>query len=41
MAVKKSSDELEKYRMVQQKLEKEQSLKEIEEDILKIKKLEK
>ena len=39
MAVKKSSDELEKYRMVQQKLEKEQSLKEIEEDILKIKKL--
>ncbi len=40
-AVKKSSDELEKYRMVQQKLEKEQSLKEIEEDILKIKKLEK
>lgn len=36
MAVKKSSDELEKYRLMQQKIEKEQSLKEIEEDIKKI-----
>lgn len=38
MALKKSGDEFEKYRLAQKELEKEQSLKELEEDIKKIKK---
>ena len=38
MALKKSSDEFEKYKSEQRKSEKEQSLKEIEEDIQKLKK---
>lgn len=37
MALKKSSEELEKYRLSQKVLEKEQSLKELEEDIKKLK----
>jgi len=35
-ALKKSSEEFEKYRIVQNAIEKEQSLKEIEEDIKKL-----
>ena len=37
MALKKSGEELEKYRLAQKALEKEQSLKELEEDIKKLK----
>ncbi len=37
MALKKSSEELEKYRLTQKALEKEQSLKELEQDIKKLK----
>jgi hypothetical protein len=37
MAVEKSSIELEKFRIAQKKIEKEQSLKELEQDIKKIK----
>ena len=37
-AIKKSSDEFEKYRLQQATIEKEQSLKEIEEDIKRLKK---
>lgn len=37
MALKKSVEELEKYRLAQKALEKEQSLKELEEDIKKLK----
>ncbi len=36
MALQKSGDELEKYKLVQKKTEKEQSLKEIESDIIKM-----
>lgn len=36
-ALKKSNEEYQKYMIVQQELEKEQSLKEIEEDIKKLK----
>jgi hypothetical protein len=38
IALKKSVDEFEKYKIVQKSIEKEQSLKEIEEDIKKLKK---
>lgn len=38
MALEKSAAELEKYRAVQKELEKEQSIKELEEDIKKLKK---
>lgn len=38
MALKKSGDEFDKYQITQKALEKEQSLKEIEEDIKKLKK---
>ncbi|MEO9258262.1 MAG: virulence RhuM family protein [Crocinitomicaceae bacterium] len=38
MALKKSADELEKYRSTLKEVEKEQSLKELEEDIKKLKK---
>jgi len=38
MALEKSEEEFEKYRLVQKKIEKEQSLKEIEEDIKRLKK---
>ena len=38
MALTKSGDEFEKYRLAQKELEKEQSLKELEEDIKKFKK---
>lgn len=38
MALKKSTDEFEKYKISQKAIEKEQSLKEIEEDIKKLKK---
>jgi hypothetical protein len=38
MAVNKSENEFEKYRIEQAKIEKEQSLKEIEEDIKRLKK---
>ncbi|MCK9321425.1 MAG: virulence RhuM family protein, partial [Bacteroidales bacterium] len=38
MALKKSEEEFEKYQISQKILEKEQSLKELEEDIKKIKK---
>ncbi len=41
MALQKSSDEFEKYKIEQKKIEKEQSLKEIESDIEKLKKLKK
>lgn len=41
MAVKKSENELEKYRETQKAIEKEQSLKELEQDIKKLKKKEK
>jgi hypothetical protein len=37
MALKKSSEEYEKYKITQVEMEKEESLKEIEEDIKKIK----
>ena len=37
MAVEKSSIELEKFRIAQKALEKEQSLRELEQDIKKIK----
>ena len=37
-ALKKSSEEFEKYRLQQVTIEKEQSLKEIEEDIKRLKK---
>lgn len=37
MALKKSGEELEKYRLTQKKIEREQSLKELEEDIKKLK----
>jgi hypothetical protein len=37
MALKKSSEELEKYRLTQKALEKEQSLKELENDIKQLK----
>lgn len=37
MALKKSSEEYEKYRITQIEMEKEESLKEIEEDIKKLK----
>lgn len=37
MALKKSGEEFEKYRLTQKALEKEQSLKELEEDIIKLK----
>lgn len=37
MALEKSEKEYEKYRLVQKEIEKEQSLKEIEEDIQKLK----
>ena len=37
MAVEKSVVELEKFRVVQKTMEKEQSLKELEQDIKKIK----
>lgn len=36
MAVEKSEKELEKYRITQKSIEKEQSLKELEQDIKKI-----
>jgi hypothetical protein len=36
MALKKSSEELEKYRLSQKSLEKEQSLKELEQDIKRL-----
>jgi hypothetical protein len=36
--LKKSGEEFEKYKIVQKEIEKEQSLKEIEEDIKKLKK---
>ncbi len=39
IALKKSGEEFEKYKMVQKTIEKEQSLDEIEEDIKKLKKL--
>jgi hypothetical protein len=38
MAVKKSEEEFEKYKQTQQQFEREQSLKEIEADIKKLKK---
>jgi len=38
MALKKSEEEYEKYKNVQKEIETEQSLKEIEEDIKKLKK---
>jgi hypothetical protein len=38
IALKKSGEEFEKYKIVQKEIEKEQSLKEIEEDIKKLKK---
>ena len=38
MALQKSGEEYEKYRIAQKAIEKEQSLKEIEEDIKKLKK---
>lgn len=38
MALKKAAEELEKYRLAQKTLENEQSLKELEEDIKKLKK---
>lgn len=38
MALKKSGEEFEKYRLAQKELEREQSLKEIEEDIKRLKK---
>ncbi len=38
MALKKSEEEYEKYQQTQKALEKEQSLKELEEDIKKLKK---
>ena len=41
IALKKSEEEFEKYKVVQKTLEKEQSLKEIEEDMKKLKKTEK
>ena len=37
-ALKKSSEEFEKYRLVQKEMEKEQSIKELEEDLKKLKK---
>lgn len=37
MALKKSDEELEKYRLTQKTVEREQSLKELEEDIKKLK----
>ena len=40
-ALKKSSEEFEKYRLVQKEMEKEQSIKELEEDLKKLKKPEK
>lgn len=41
MALKKSEEEFEKYRITMAEKEKEQSLKEIEEDIKRLKKPEK
>lgn len=41
IALKKSEEEFEKYKTVQKALEKEQSLKEIEEDLKKLKKTKK
>lgn len=41
IALKKSGEEFEKYKIVQKEIEKDQSLKEIEEDIKKLKKPEK
>ncbi|MEZ4830364.1 MAG: cell filamentation protein Fic, partial [Bacteroidia bacterium] len=38
MALKKSGEEFEKYRLAKKAVEKEQSLKELEEDIKKLKK---
>jgi hypothetical protein len=38
MALKKSGEEFEKYQLAQKASEKEQSLKELEEDIKKLKK---
>jgi hypothetical protein len=38
MALKKSGEEYEKYRLTQKEQEREQSLKEIEEDIKRLKK---
>ena len=38
IALKKSREEFEKYKIVQKSIEKEQSLKEIEEDIKQLKK---
>jgi hypothetical protein len=38
IALKKSGEEFEKYKIVQKAIEKEQSLKEIEEDIKKLNK---
>jgi hypothetical protein len=40
-ALKKSSEEFEKYRLVQKEIDKEQSIKELEEDLKKLKKPEK
>ncbi len=40
-ALKKSGEEFEKYQLAQKAIEKDQSLKELEEDIIKLKKLEK
>lgn len=37
MALKKSGEEFEKYRLTQKTVEREQSLKELEEDIKKLK----
>ena len=41
MALKKSGEEFEKYRLAQKVLEKEQSLRELEEDIKKLNRLKK
>jgi hypothetical protein len=41
MALKKTGEEYEKYQLTQKALEREQSLKELEEDIKKLKKLKK
>ena len=38
MALKKSSEEYQKYQLAQKALEREQSIKELEEDIKKLKK---
>jgi len=41
MALRKSNDEFEKYQLTQKALEKEQNLKELEEDLKKLNKPEK